>query len=52
MDFRCLETKLKFSSEGIAYDQLSDEDNEQYENTFTDEDGVLPNRIEIAALNE
>ena len=52
VDFRCLETKLKFSSEGIAYDQLSDEDNEQYENTFTDEDGVLPNRIEIAALNE
>ncbi|MBD5155671.1 MAG: DEAD/DEAH box helicase family protein [Oscillibacter sp.] len=52
VDFRCLETTLKFTSEGIAYDQLSDEDKEQYENTFTDEDGVLPDRIESSALNE
>lgn len=52
VDFRCLETTLKFVSEGIAYDQLSEEDREQYEDTFTDEDGVLPDRIESAALNE
>ena len=52
VDFRSLETTLKFVSEGIAYDQLSDEDKEQYENTFTDEDGVLPDRIESSALNE
>ena len=29
VDFRSLETTLKFVSEGIAYDQLSDEDKEQ-----------------------
>jgi type I restriction enzyme R subunit len=52
VDFRCLETTLKFPSEGIAYDQLSDEDKEQYENTFADEDGVLPDRIESSAINE
>lgn len=52
VDFRCLETTLKFVSEGISYDQLTDEDKEQYENTFTDEDGVLPDRIESSALNE
>lgn len=52
VDFRSLETTLKFVSEGIAYDQLSDEDKEQYEDTFTDEDGVLPDRIESSALNE
>ncbi|MDE7219543.1 MAG: DEAD/DEAH box helicase family protein, partial [Oscillospiraceae bacterium] len=52
VDFRCLETTLKFISEGIAYDQLSEEDKEQYEDTFTDEDGVLPDRIESSALNE
>ena len=52
VDFRCLETTLKFVSEGITYDQLTDEDKEQYENTFTDEDGILPDRIESSALNE
>lgn len=52
VDFRCLETTLKFPSEGIEYDQLTEEDKEQYENTFTDEDGVLPERIESSALNE
>ena len=52
VDFRCLETTLKFPSEGIEYNQLSDEDKEQYEDTFTSEDGVLPDRIESSALNE
>lgn len=52
VDFRCLETTLRFVSEGIEYDKLSDEDKEQYEDTFTDEDGVLPDKIESSALNE
>lgn len=52
VDFRCLETTLKFVSEGIEYDQLTEEDKEQYENTFADEDGVLPDRIESSAINE
>ncbi len=34
VDFLSVETKLKFLEEGIAYDELSDEDKEAYENTF------------------
>ena len=52
MDFVSVETKLKFITDGIVYDELSDEDKQQYEATFTDEDGILPERIESSALNE
>ena len=52
VDFMSIETKLKFLDEGIKYDQLSDEDKEIYENTFTDEDGELPDSIASSALNE
>ncbi|MBU5627671.1 DEAD/DEAH box helicase family protein [Oscillibacter sp. MSJ-2] len=52
VDFRSLETTLKFPSKGIAYDELSADDREQYEDSFTDENGDLPDRIESAALNE
>lgn len=52
VDFVSVETKLKFITDGIVYDELSDEDKQQYEATFTDEDGILPERIESSALNE
>ena len=38
--------------EGIAYDELSDEDKAAYEDTFEDENGELPERISSSALNE
>ena len=47
-----VETTLKFIQQGIVYDELSDEDKEEYENTFTDEDGNLPESIASSALNE
>ena len=52
VDFLSVETKLKFLEEGIAYDQLSEEDKAAYEDTFTDENGELPEKIESSALNE
>ena len=52
VDFMSVETKLKFIEQGIAYDDLSDEDREAYENTFEDENGELPERISSSALNE
>ena len=52
VDFLSVETKLKFLEEGIAYDELSDEDKAAYENTFVDENGELPERINSSALNE
>ena len=52
VDFVSIESKVKFLDEGIHYDELSDEDREAYEETFADEDGVLPESINASALNE
>lgn len=51
VDFMTIETKLKFIEEGIAYDELSEEDKAAYEETFEFEDGKLPERINSSALN-
>ena len=52
VDYMSVETKLKFLEEGIVYDELSEEDQQEYENTFTDENGELPEKINSSALNE
>ena len=52
VDFVSVETKLKFLEGGIVYDDLTDEEKEEYENKFTDEDGELPDKIVSSALNE
>lgn len=52
VDFVSVETALKFIQQGIIYDDLSDEDKKAYEDTFTDENGGLPEAIGSAALNE
>ncbi len=52
VDFISVESKLKFLEQGIVYDELSDEDRQAYEATFTDENGELPERIASSALNE
>ena len=51
VDYLSVETKLKFIEQGIAYEDLTEEEKEEYENTFEDEDGKLPKRIESSALN-
>lgn len=51
VDFLSVETKLKFIEQGIAYDELSDEEKAEYEATFEQEDGELPERIVSSALN-
>lgn len=52
VDFVSIETKLKFMENGIVYDELSEEDKRAYEDTFEDENGDLPEKIESSALNE
>ncbi len=52
VDYMSIETKLKFIEEGIVYDELSDEDKAEYEDTFENENGELPDRINSSALNE
>lgn len=51
VDFVTIETVLKFMQEGITYDQLSERDRERYEETFTDDEGNMPESIDAAALN-
>ena len=51
VDFVSIETVLKFMQDGITYDELSDEEKQRYEETFTDDDGELPDSIESTALN-
>lgn len=52
VDFVSIETELKFMTKGIAYDELSPEEQEEYENTFADEEGNLPESIDSSALNQ
>lgn len=51
VDFLSVETRLKFVEQGIVYDELTQEEREEYENTFRNEDGEIPERIDSSALN-
>ncbi|MBE6916087.1 MAG: DUF4145 domain-containing protein [Ruminococcaceae bacterium] len=51
VDFVSVETKLKFIEQGIAYDDLTDEEKAEYEEQFVDEDGEVPDEIGSGALN-
>lgn len=52
VDYMYADTQVKFLEQGIVYEDLSDEDKRQYEETFADEDGNIPEKIESSALNE
>ena len=52
VDYMSVETKLKFIEQGIVYDELSDEEKAEYEDTFKDENGELPEKIDSTALNQ
>ena len=49
VDYFSIETKLKFLEEGIVYEDLSDEDKAAYEETFANEDGEVPEKIDLCA---
>ncbi len=51
VEFQSIETTLKFISQGISYDELSEEEKQEYENTFQKEDGKIPDTIGSSALN-
>ena len=51
VDYISVESKLKFIEQGIVYDDLSEEEKEEYERTFEDEHGELPEAIGSSALN-
>jgi type I restriction enzyme R subunit len=43
---------LKFQRQGITYDQLSDEEKEEWDALEWDEEGNVPDRVEAADLNK
>jgi len=47
-----IEVGLKFLTEGITYDELSEEDKARYEEDFADEDGNMPEEIPSPEINE
>lgn len=51
VDYLSVETKLKFIEQGIVYNDLSEEDKEEYENTFKNENGEIPEKINSSDLN-
>lgn len=51
VDFLSIESELKFISDGITWDELSDDEKEEYEETFSDENGIVPEHIESSAIN-
>ncbi len=47
-----IEVPLKFLREGIKYDELSEEEKEEWDAKEWDEDGNIPDKIDVAALNK
>jgi type I restriction enzyme R subunit len=43
---------LKFQREGITYDELSDEEKEEWDALEWNEEGEIPDRVEAAAVNK
>lgn len=52
VNYTSIETSTKFMEGGITYIDLTDEEKEEYENSFTDLDGNVPERIDSKLLNE
>jgi len=48
---RAVSVPLKFQREGIKYDDLSEEEKEQWDEQEWSEDGAVPDRVEAEAMN-
>jgi type I restriction enzyme R subunit len=48
---RAVSVPLRFQREGISYDQLSEEEKEEWDALDWDDDGGIPNRVEAEAVN-
>jgi len=49
---KAVSVPLKFQREGIRYDDLSEEEKEQWDALEWDEEGGVPDRVEAAAVNK
>ena len=50
VDYHTIECSTKFIREGIHYDQLSEEDKEEFEETFSDDEEVV-DTVQASAIN-
>ena len=51
VSYMTVETTLKIPEDGLEYDNLPDDEKEQYEDTFTDDNGDMPEKIAPSAIN-
>ena len=49
---KAVSVPLKFQREGIKYDELSEDEKDQWDALEWDEEGAVPDRIEAGALNQ
>jgi type I restriction enzyme R subunit len=49
---KAVSVPLKFQREGIRYDDLSEEDKDQWDALEWDDDGTVPDRVEAEAVNK
>jgi type I restriction enzyme R subunit len=49
---KAVSVPLKFQREGITYDQLSEDDKDQWDALDWDDDGQVPDRVEAEAVNK
>ena len=49
---RAVSVPLKFQREGIKYDELSEEEKDQWDALEWDDDGAVPDRVEAEAVNK
>ena len=52
VSYSTADTKLKFLQSGIKYSELLEEEKQEYEDSFADENGQIPDSIEKSALND
>lgn len=51
VDYHVIKTGTNFMDRGIKYSELSEQQKEEYENTFSDEEENMPEEIESSAIN-
>lgn len=51
VDYHTIKTSTDFMDRGIKYSELSDEEKEEYENTFAEDEDNLPEEIDSSAIN-
>ncbi len=51
VDYHTIKTTTDFMDRGIKYNELSEEEKEEYENTFADDEDNIPEEIDAAAIN-